>query len=82
MPNIFKQPSLSDLAAADSEKLAIAQQEDGLAKEPAEVIKFLAIKRTLYRYRPSVVLVYEKENASPYRWEFRGRQGPHALPRA
>lgn len=65
MPNIFKQPSLADLAAADSERFANAQQEDGLAREPAEVIKFLSIKRSLYRYRPSIVLVYEKENAAP-----------------
>ncbi|MFZ2998830.1 MAG: hypothetical protein WA071_00645 [Undibacterium umbellatum] len=65
MPNIFKQPSLSDLANADSERFSSVQQEDSKSKDPSEVIKFLCIKRCLYRYRPAVVLVYEKENALP-----------------
>jgi hypothetical protein len=65
MPNIFRQPSLVDLAKADCERFANAQQEGTDARESNEIIKFLSVKRCLYRYRPVLVLVYEKEGAAP-----------------
>lgn len=65
MPNIFRQPTLTDLAKAECEKFANAQLDPSETREKNEIIKLLSVKRCLFRYRPVVVLVYEKEGAAP-----------------